>query len=326
MNWRSFLRAAFRKPECIEPSVISDMALNLLKTLTIGCCVLFSSTSLPSQQQSDLETQRLFRVSQREQKLQQQIAGNPDFFTPEELEQKFGEIAFAYSNYLLDNPDDVEALILYGKLLRQLGEEKRAFDIFLKADELDPNIAVIKQQIGNYLVETGNGKAALTFYLNAIAIDPEIPEYNYALGEILHAFRPELLNDGIYTPDALDREMLKAFRAAAQLAPDNFDMQMRLGESYYDLNNPDWKAALLHWEKLRKATPDYNELRCQILDLHSARALVKLGEIREAKLLLDKIDQTMLQKTHDFILKEITQKQEPQENLQVPLKIRQVQN
>ena len=277
----------------------------------VRCFLLFLlATGLFGQAQSDLDTQRLYKISQREQRIYQQLETNPDFYTAEDLERKFSEITLAYSNYLSENPDDVEALILYGKLLRQLGENDRAFQVFLKADEIDPTIAVVKQQIGNHLVETEKGKAALMFYLNAIQLDPDVPEYNYALGEILYIFQEEFLRDQLFTRDTLDREMLKAFRAAARLAPDNFDMQMRLGESYYDLATPDWKSALLHWEKLRKATPSYNELRCQILDLHRARVLAKLGRKEEAYALSIGIEQPVLQASRQQILEEIARQED----------------
>ena len=265
----------------------------------------FLAASLFGQTQSDLDTQRLYRISQQEQKIYHRLETDPDFYTDEYLKHELGEVIRAYSSYLSENPEDVSALILYGKLLRRIGENDRAFTVFLKADELDPTIAVVKQQIGNHLAETGNGKAALTFYLNAVELDPEVPEYTYALGEILHIFKDEFLSDQLFTRDAIDREMLKAFRMAAKLNPDNFDIQMRLGEAYYDLENPDWKTALLHWEKLRKATPDYNELRCQILDLHRARVLVALGRKQEARELLNEVTQPGLQTTRQQILEEI---------------------
>lgn len=273
-------------------------------------CSLFSAFFLTlglfGQTQSDLDTQTLYKIIQREQKIYQQLETSPDDYSTEDLELRLSELALDYSNYLSNSPDDVSALILYGKLLRRLGENERAFRVFLKADELDPGLAVVKQQIGNHLMETGNGKAALTFYLNAVELDPEVPEYNFALGEILYLCRDELIQDQLFTRDSLDREMLKAFRTAARLAPENFDMQMRFGEALYDLATPDWKTALLHWEKLRKATPDYNELRCQILDLHRTRALARLGRIEEAVKLADEITQPGLQVSKQQVLEEIS--------------------
>ena len=272
----------------------------------LRCVLVFIATTvLAGQTQSDLDIQRLYKISQQEQAIYHQLETNPEFHTQEDIEHRLGEILIAYSNYLSDNPEDTDALILYGKLLRRIGENEKAFNVFLKTDSLNPNIAVVKQQIGNHLAETGNGKAALTFYLNAVNLEPTVPEYNYAVGEILYNFRDEFISDQLFTSDTLDREMLKAFQAAARLDPDNFDAQMRFGEAYYDLENSDWKTALLHWEKLRKATPDYNELRCQILDLHRARVLTELGRKEEARKLLNEITQPGLQASRQKILDEI---------------------
>jgi tetratricopeptide (TPR) repeat protein len=210
----------------------------------------------------------------------------------------------SYRSYLVDQPDDVSAYILYGKLLRRVQENEQAFLAFLKADELDPEIAVVKQQIGNHLAEEGKGKAALTFYLRAVDLEPETAVYHFALGQLIQDFRDEFIQDGIFTRDALEREMLKAFRRAAALDTENFDYQMRLGEAYYDLSSPDWKAALVHWNKLRKQAA--SSLQREILDLHRARVLGKLGRTEEALALLEAALNPALQNSKQQVLDEIS--------------------
>ncbi|MFQ3225299.1 MAG: tetratricopeptide (TPR) repeat protein [Lentimonas sp.] len=281
--------------------------MHSLRTLLILISAIGFATQLAAEtKQSDLDTQRLLDISKREQKIYQQIAADPEYYSGDDLERHFNELILSYSTYLSENPDDVSALILYGKLLRRIGKNEEAFKAFLKADELDPQIAVVKQQIGNHLAETGKGKAALTFTLNAIELAPDVPAYHYALGEILFTFRDQFLEEAIFTRDALDREMLKAFQTAVRLEPDSFDGQMRLGEAYYDLASPDWKAALLHWDKVRKATPSDDSLRRQILDLHKARVLGKLGRAEEAKALAATIVQSSLQQSKQQVLDEMS--------------------
>jgi tetratricopeptide (TPR) repeat protein len=187
--------------------------------------------------------------------------------------------------------------------LRRVQENEQAFLAFLKADELDPEIAVVKQQIGNHLAEEGKGKAALTFYLRAVDLEPETAVYHFALGQLIYDFRAKFIEEKIFTQDALEREMLKAFRQAAKLAPDNFDYQLRLGEAYYDLTSPDWRSALLHWKQLSKQAT--TRLQIEILDLHRARVLGKLGRSQEAKALLDQVLNPALQKSKQQVLDEI---------------------
>lgn len=273
----------------------------------LACTYMLSLVSDLSAQpkQSDLDTERLLDISKREQKIYQRLAADPEFYTADDLERHINELIQSYSTYLTENPDDVSALILYGKLLRRVDKNDEAFSAFLQADKLDSKIAVVKQQIGNHMAETGKGKAALTFYLNAIQLDPKVPTYHFALGELLYTFRNQFLEEAIFTRDALDREMLKAFQTSVRLEPDNFDAQMRLGEAYYDLASPDWKAALVHWNKLRKDCPNDDTLRRQILDLHKTRVLGKLGRIGEAKELAATIVQPSLQQSKQQVLSEL---------------------
>jgi hypothetical protein len=97
--------------------------------------------------------------------------------------------------------------------------------------------------------------------------------------------------------------MLKAFNKAVALEPNAFDLKMRLGEAYYDLSSPDWKSALLHWNKMRKEAK--NELQAEILDLHRARVMAKLGRSGEAITLAQKVQTPGLQRSKQQVLDEI---------------------
>lgn len=271
----------------------------------IACASLFSLLGNALLAQSSLSTERLLKISQKEESIYKKIAEDPDHYSDSDLQRRIEELTQSYRTYLTDHPDDVNALILYGKLLRRTDQTNQAFTAFLKADELDPKLAVVKQQIGTHLAEQGKGKAALTFYLQAVEIEPETALYHFSLGQLLYEFRDEFLKDQIFTRDALDRETVKAFHKAAMLTPDNFDFQMRLGEAYYDQASPDWKSALLHWNEVRKTIDD--ELRREIVDLHRARVLGKLGRIQEAIELAKTIQLPSLNYSRQKVLDEIAQ-------------------
>jgi tetratricopeptide (TPR) repeat protein len=163
---------------------------------------------------------------------------------------------------------------------------------------------VVKQQIGTHLAEAGKGKAALPFYLTAVELEPETAAYHFGIGQLLQEFRADFIEEEIFTRDALEREMIKAFKRAAALQPDDFDLQMRLGEAYYDLTSPDWKSALAHWNKLRDQ--DLNPLQTEILDLHRARVMGRLGHFEEAKALAEKVDTPSLHYSRQKVLEEIS--------------------
>lgn len=263
---------------------------------------LLAATSAAAQS-SDLAPKRLADIAQREENIYRKIAEDPEFYSADDLERHVSDLIGAYSAYLMDHPKDAHAQILYGKLLRRMGRFDEAFNAFLKADAIEPDLAVVKQQIGTHLAEAGKAKAALPFYLRAVELEPETAIYHFALGQLLHEFRAEYIEEEIFTRDALEREMLKAFKQAVALEPEAFDLQMRLGEAYYDLSSPDWKAALLHWNRLRKATDD--ELQTEILDLHRARVMGKLGRTGEAITLAQNVQTPSLQKAKQQVLDEI---------------------
>ncbi|MEO0509851.1 MAG: hypothetical protein AAF065_08335 [Verrucomicrobiota bacterium] len=255
--------------------------------------------------QTNIAAQRLASIALEEERIYKKLAEDPEFYSGDDLERHISNLIGAYNAHLLDHPDDVNALILYGKLLRRVEKYNEAFSAFLKADEIDPEIAVVKQQIGTHLAESGKGKAALPFYLRAVELEPETATYHFALGTLLYEFRDDFIEDGIFTRDALEREMLKAFKLAAKLQPDTFELQMRLGEAYYDLISPDWKSALIHWNELRKRVE--NPLKVEILDLHRARVMGKLGRFEEAIALTDTVLAPSLQQSKEQVRADIAQ-------------------
>ena len=264
--------------------------------------LLFATVALA---QSEHATQRLFDIATKEENIYKKIAEDPDYYSEDDIERRIVELLQAYEAYLKDNPDDVSALILYAKLLRRTGEDEAAFKIFLHADELDPRIAVVKQQIGTYMAEHGNGKVALLYYQQTVELEPDNAIFNYSLGQLLYQFRDDYLEADMFSRDALDRETIKAFGKAAALAPDNFDFQVRLGMAYYDLASPDWRAALLHWNHTAKRFDD--PLQTEIITLHKARVLGKLGRRKEARSLADTVKNPALQQSRQQVLDEIAQ-------------------
>ena len=271
----------------------------------IALCAL-SLSPLPATEratQSNFASGQLLSIATKEEQIYKRLAEDPEFYNDVDLERQLQTLIESYKAYLTTHPEDVDALILYGKLLRRVQANDAAFNAFLKADELDPNIAVVKQQIGTHLAEQGKGKAALPFYIQAIDLEKNTAIYHFALGQLLAAFKADFVADEVFTVDAIERETLKAFRQAAQLEPENFNFQMRLGEAYYDLNSPNWEAALIHWNKLSKQMDD--TLSREIVNLHRARVLGKLGRKKEALVLTGNIQTPGLQVSRKKVMNEL---------------------
>ena len=99
--------------------------------------------------------------------------------------------------------------------------------------------------------------------------------------------------------------MIKAFNQAVVLHPNSFDYYIRLGAAYNDQASPDWKAALSHWQK---PNPSFKEsYQIEIIHLHTARVLGKLGRYEEARKSAESVNHKALQKSKQEVLDELVQ-------------------
>jgi predicted Zn-dependent protease len=165
--------------------------------------------------------------------------------------------------------------------------------ILLKANQLDPDIAMVKNQLGNLLAEDGRPLQAAPYYLAAVKLEPNEPLYHYQLGTLLVEAREDFLKSGDWKRDTLDSAVHEAFRRAKELAPDRFEFAYRYAESFYDLEKPDWAAALKAWSELEEKAP--TQIERQTMRLHAANICLKQGKRDHARALLDTVNDPKLQ-------------------------------
>jgi tetratricopeptide (TPR) repeat protein len=280
--------------------------MNFLPQLNRGLgCLIFVGMGLAlSLAAADVDDERrLLDLALQKKRLFEIVAERPDFFTEEQLAERLDTLSDAFAEYVADYPSDVMGLILWARLLQIMDRNEAALQLFRKADELDSEIAVVKQQIGNHLAESGEGIAALSYLFRAVELEPEQAVYHYQLGELLDHFREDFLNEAILSRSDLDSAMQRAFREAAHLQPEDFDLQMRYGESYYDVENPDWEQALKHWQAMEAAETEV--FREQVILLHVARVLIELERAVEALEALEDIRHSSLRASRDALVKRI---------------------
>ncbi|AOS44135.1 hypothetical protein Verru16b_01196 [Lacunisphaera limnophila] len=217
-----------------------------------------------------------------------------------------GEIQSVINSYdvlIQKSPDFAAAHAAYGMLLGQVGMTREAVGMLLKANQLDGEIPVVKNEIARFLAEDGKLAEALPWLTAAIKLAPDEPLYHYHLGKMLTEGRDELIATGEFTRATLDQAMLDAFRRGAELAPDNMAYGYRAAEAYYDLATPQWEEALKAWGKLEeKAQPGLEQ---QTIRLHAANVLGKLGRAEHARALLVTVTEPPLQKQKQTLLDEL---------------------
>ena len=256
-----------------------------------------------------LAAQRLSKILERQQFFLNNASKPNRRLDQDELTRRAQEIVTSFESYLNDNERDVNALILYGKFLRKMDQSRQATGLFLEAEKIDPRLAVIKQHIGNYLVEEGRLADALPYLLKATQLEPKQPIYHHQLGTFLFLFGEDLVTLGIASFETNSKSMHQAFRAASKLAPNNFEYKLRFAQSFFDVPNPNWSEALQTWQKLRAQARERPLQEREYLAIGEAKTLSELRREEEAKVILKTITSPALRKTRENIIKGLDQKQ-----------------
>ncbi len=235
----------------------------------------------------------LRRIVERQKEILGEAARQGDKLDQAALRVQLQALTHEYELLLRDNPKFAAGYAAYGYLLGKVDMRKEAVAMLLKANQLDPDIPLVKNQLGNFMAEEGKPLQAAPYFIAAIKLAPNEPLYHYQLGTLLTEARDDFLKSGEWNRATLDSAMFNAFKRAAELAPDRIEFAYRFAESFYDLEKPDWDAALRAWSALEEkaATP----MERQTMRLHAANICLKLGKRDHARALLDTVNEEKLQ-------------------------------
>lgn len=251
--------------------------------------------------ESESLTQRTLRmIVERQKQLFAEAEKEGDKLDMDAFQQQAQAVVHEYDRLIAANPKFAAGYASYGYFLTKVGMRKEAMAMLLKANQFDPDIPLVKNQIGNLLAEDGKPIEAAKYFLAAIKLDPKEPLYHFQLGTVLAEARDDFLKSGEWTRAGVDNSMHQAFKRAAELAPDRFEFTYRFAESFYDLENPDWNEALKVWSALEEKAG--TTIERQTMRLHAANVLIKMGKLDQAKILVDTVDDTRLQVQKDRLV------------------------
>jgi tetratricopeptide (TPR) repeat protein len=259
---------------------------SFLRVLLVVCCVCAAWLRAEEKPVPAQAGEELKKLVERQRGLLAEAAKKTSQAEGEDLRGQFQSLVFDYESYLGKYPEVAAGYVSYAMLLNQpvLDERKRAAAMLLKANKLDPDLPLVKNQLGNYLAEEGKPLEALNYYLAAVKLAPKEPLYHYQIGTLLTEAREDFLKAEGWTREMLDKSMQDAFEQAAALAPGDIAYAYRYGESFYDLERPEWSAALEWWRALEakvEAPVEKDTMR-----LHQANVLMQQNKFTEARLVL----------------------------------------
>lgn len=144
-------------------------------------------------------------------------------------------------------PLDVGLAFNHAKMLTDLGRPADAEPLLRKCLTTHPEFDPAANTLGIALLALGRPAEAAASFQTAVQIKPDNPEYfaNLALAlRRIHALAPSLA----------------ALVRACELAPADLDLQLALGNAYYDAR--DMEAAILHYGIVTERDPNHMIARC----------------------------------------------------------------
>jgi len=219
------------------------------------------------------------------------------------LKRDIQTLLFEYDDFLRTYPTFTPGYVTYGLLLGKVGMRRESSMILLRANQLDPNLPIVKNQLGNHLAEEGETVEAANYFIAAARLDPNEALYHFQLGRLLAVARDDFIKSGQWTPQQLDVTMLDAFKRAAELAPDNITYAYSYAESFYELAEPRWDEALKVWGAIEnRAAPGLEQ---DTIRLQAANILIKQHQIDHARLLLATVTTAELAKQKQKLLDQL---------------------
>ncbi len=194
-----------------------------------------------------------------------------------------------WDEYLAQFPNDANALIINGKFLRATGDEEASYKHFSAADRINPNLAVVKQQLANYEAEHGLPREAYKNLKRAIELEPNVAIYRVQLADLLLFYRDEFTDKKFLEQNVIDDEMINSMEKAAELEPNNSRINWKYARFFYDINKPNWNVALKQWNVVLEKFAPLN-LDKQTALANKARVLIELNRDNEAETILKTID------------------------------------
>ncbi len=281
------------------------LPMKLVRLPTFLACLLAFALPFPTWAQPNpaAAEAKLKDIVARQKIILTQAEKAGDTLDEENLRSQLQQLCNEYDLLLRHNPRFVPAYISYALLLGKVENRKESIDLLLKANALDKNLPLVKNQLGNYLAEEGKPIEAMNYYLSAIQLEPKEPLYHYQLGTLIAEARDDFLKTGEWTRPQLDKTMQDAFRQATLAAPSDWRYAYRYGLSFYDLENPAWETALQFWKDFEaKLKPGAEQQTCR---LHQAKVLLAQNHPDEARSALDTVTAPVLAKEKEKLIAEM---------------------
>lgn len=249
-------------------------------------------------------TRQLAGIVARQRGILGAVRAAGDQVVAEDFRPRLQAVVQDYERLVGAHPEFAAGWAAYGLFLcePEIRDERTALALLFKANGLDPDLALVKNQIGVLLAEQGRVVEALNYFLAASDLAPREALYHFQIGLLLDEAREVFERTRAWTPEVVDKTILSAFARAVELAPERNDYAYRAAEAYATLHTPRWAEAVAVWAGLEERLK--GPLEIQTVRLQRARALWKLGLAGDARDLVATVDHRELAAQRGRLLEE----------------------
>ncbi len=175
---------------------------------------------------------------------------------------RFAEAEAGYRAWLVERPDDADAMHLLGMLLHQQGDNPEALRLLTRAQELQPDNGNLEVSVATLLRTAGNPGAARLAYARALALDPNLGGAHIGIGQ--------LALDGGDTSTAEEH-----FRTALRAGEDGHALA---GLGAIMLARGRSEVALAYLTRAAELVPDYSMIQFMLGQVFSQRGVFAFAE------------------------------------------------
>ena len=215
------------------------------------------------------------RLLQENTRLRTQASAALDEELQLRIRARFIAVRGEYQQFLARHPEDVEALLAYGGLLSDLGDDAGAAEQWEKARELAPTNPATWNNLANYYAANQNELKAFSYYEKAVTLTTNNASYLRNLGFAIINLRSNAMRYyALGEPATLEKGLFLLQSAQKSLTSD-FALATEIGQVLYALKPLRTNELLAAWSRALDLAGD--EVERQSVRLHLARANLFVG-------------------------------------------------
>src|SRR5687767_9763931 len=135
---------------------LASKARGVLGALAVLFVVLSVQAAAPAVPPGETMAERsLKKIVERQKEVFATATKQGDNLDEGSMQQQLQSVMHDYERLLRSNPNFAAAYAAYGYFLTKVDMRKEATVMLMKANQLDPDIALVKNQLGNALAEDG---------------------------------------------------------------------------------------------------------------------------------------------------------------------------